>query len=219
MIRAVSYITYRTSRFDASEHMTKTDNTIDRGRPRNADIDVAVMKSTLKLLGRVGFRRLTLDAVAESAGVGKMAIYRRWPNKASVVMDAFLTLIGPESEFPSATRAIIRLKLQMRLQAKLFAGDYGKLIKALLGESQFDEELAEAFRNRWLIPRRKMTLDVLNVAVKQGDLRADLDLDTAIDILYGPFYYRLQLGIGTLDSKFSDRVWSAAIAGFRAAAS
>jgi AcrR family transcriptional regulator len=199
--------------------MVKTDNTIDRGRPRNAEIDAAVMKSALKLLRKIGFRRLTLDAVAESAGVGKMAIYRRWPNKASVVMDAFLTLIGPESQFPNAASAIISLKLQMRLQAKLFAGDYGKLIKALLGESQFDEELAEAFRNRWLIPRRQMTLDVLKAAVNQGDLRADLDLDTVIDMLYGPFYYRLQLGIGTLDSSFSDQVWSAAIAGFRTAGS
>jgi len=194
----------------------KTENTIDRGRPRNADIDAAVMKSALKLLRKIGFRRLTLDAVAESAGVGKMAIYRRWPNKAAVVMDAFLTLIGPESRFPSAASAIISLKLQMRLQAKLFAGDYGKLIKALLGESQFDDELAEAFRNRWLMPRREMTLDVLKAAVHEGDLRADLDLDTVIDMLYGPFYYRLQLGIGTLDSSFSDQVWNAAITGFRA---
>jgi AcrR family transcriptional regulator len=199
--------------------MTKSKNTIDRGRPRNADIDAAVMKCALKLLPKVGFRRLTIDVVAESAGVGKMAIYRRWPNKAAVVMDAFLALVGPESEFPSAARAIARLKLQMRLQAKLFASDYGKLIKALLGESQFDEELAEAFRNRWLIPRRKMTLDVLKDAVSQGDLRADLDLETVIDMLYGPFYYRLQLGIGSIDSKFSDHVWSAAIAGFRVSGS
>ena len=168
---------------------------------------------------KIGFRRLTLDAVAESAGVGKMAIYRRWPNKAAVVMDAFLTLIGPESEFPIAARAIESLKLQMRLQAKLFAGDYGKLIKALLGESQFDAELAEAFRNRWLIPRRDMTLEVLKAAVRQGDLRTDLDLDTVIDMLYGPFYYRLQLGIGILDAGFSDQIWSTAIAGFRSAGS
>jgi AcrR family transcriptional regulator len=192
-----------------------TTQTPRRGRPRSAKVDQTAMRSALKLLQQVGFRQLTLDAVATDAGVSKMAIYRRWPNKAHVVMDAFMELVGPASHFPPARRALKRLKLQMRLQARLFSGHFGKLIRSLLGEAQFDDELAEAFRERWLLPRREMTREILQTAIAEGDLKRSIDLDQAIDLLYAPFYYRLLLGVGALDDGLSDRVFQAALAGLR----
>ena len=146
---------------------------------------------------------------------GKTTIYRRWPNKAHVVMDAFLILVSPASHFPPAHRGTQRLKLQMRLQARLFAGHFGQLIKSLLGEAQFDDDLAQAFRERWLLPRRELTRQILQQAIGDGDLRRDIDLEAAIDLLYAPFYYRLQLGIGVLDEAFSDTVYEAVLAGLR----
>jgi hypothetical protein len=70
-------------------------------------------------------------------------------------MDAFLTIVGPGTGFPEMPRAIVSIKLQMRLQAKFFSQQiWLKLIKALLSEAQFNPELAEAFRERWILPRR-----------------------------------------------------------------
>jgi Tetracyclin repressor-like, C-terminal domain len=103
----------------------------------------------------------------------------------------------------------------MRLQAQLFSGHFGSLIRSLLGEAQFDEELAQAFRERWLLPRREMTRDILQTAIAEGDLKPGIDLDPAIDLLYAPFYYRLLLGVGALDDRLSDHVFNAALAGLR----
>jgi len=184
-----------------------------RGRPRDSSIDLNVMRSALEVLREVGFRAMTLDAVAAHAGVGKMTIYRRWPNKAQVVMEAFLQLVSPLSHFPPAKRALERLRLQMQLQAKLFSGPHGKLIKSLLGEAQFDHELAHAFRDRWLAPRRALTREILLEAMEQGDLRKDVDIDLATDLIYAPFYYRLQLGVGSLDAAFSHGTFELALTG------
>ncbi len=186
-----------------------------RGRPRDEKIDALVLSEALRLLADVGFRALTLDAIAAAAGVGKMTIYRRWPNKAAVIMDAFLTIVGPGSAFPKSASALHSIKLQMRLQAKLFSGQYGQLIKALLGEAQFDSELSAAFAERWLQPRRRMTRVVLERAVAEGEVVPAADLDLMIDLLYAPLYYRLQLNLGTLNTQFTDKVFDAALAGFR----
>ena len=163
---------------------------ISRGRPRSDKAHLAILKAALALTEKTGFRALTIDAIAEQAGVGKTTIYRRWPNKAAVVMDAFLALVGPGTRFPDATSPVHRIKLQMRLQACFFRSAKGRMIKVLLGEAQFDPELAEAFRERWIVPRRKMTREVLLEAIRRGELRRDIDLEATIDLLYGPIYYR-----------------------------
>ena len=154
------------------------------GRPRSEKAHQAILKAALHLVTKIGFRDLTLDAVAAKSGVGKMTIYRRWPNKAAEVMDAFLALVGPGTKFPKRPRALDSLKQQMRLQARFFRGPYGKMIKAFLGEAQFDPELSEAFRERWINPRREMTREVLRAAIRQGDLRPKDDLEAMIDMLY-----------------------------------
>jgi AcrR family transcriptional regulator len=177
-----------------------------RGRPRSDKAHLAILKAALALVAEIGFRVLTIDLIAERAGVGKTTIYRRWPNKAAVVMDAFLALVGPGTKFPAGASAVQRIKLQMRLQARFFRSSKGRMIKALLGEAQFDAELAKAFRDRWIKPRREMTRGVLLDAIRQGELRSDIDLDATIDLLYGPIYYRLQIGTGPITEAFTDRV-------------
>ena len=77
-----------------------------RGRPRNDEIRQLILTSALDLAFEVGFRALTVEAIAAKTGVGKTTIYRRWPNKGAVVMDAFLSIVGPKTLFPSTDRAI-----------------------------------------------------------------------------------------------------------------
>ncbi len=195
--------------------MTTSPISRTRGRPRSERTHRAILKAALVELGKTGFRLLTVDSIAARAGVGKMTIYRRWPNKAALVMDAFLTLIGPETEFPKAPRALERIRLQLHIQARFFHGRFGSMIKALLGEAQFDPDLAQAFRERWIIPRRQMPRQLLEEAVRQGDLRADMDVEAAIDGLYGPLYYRLQIGTGPLSPAFAETVFQQMVTGLK----
>jgi AcrR family transcriptional regulator len=183
------------------------------GRPRSSAAHQQILQAALHLVSAKGFRAITVDQIAAEAGVGKMSLYRRWPNKSSLVMDALLELIGPQTDFPSAPRALDSLRKQLQLQAKFFRSKYGRLIRSLLAEAQSDEELARAFRDHWIYPRREGVIQILQMAIKEGDLRQGIDLETTIDILYGPIYYRLLLGTGEIDDAFTDRLYEQFLAG------
>lgn len=184
-----------------------------KGRPRSQEAHQAILDAALDLVFEAGFRALSMDAVAASAGVGKMTIYRRWPNKAALVMDAFLTKVGPHTGFPDAPTAVESIRLQMRLQVKAFRGRYGRIIKSLLGEAQYDEQLASAFREKWISPRRELARSAIMRAIGEGEVRKDVDLDVVIDMLYAPIYYRLQIGTGPLSDAFVEQVLTQALQG------
>lgn len=186
-----------------------------RGRPRSEVAHQSILRAALDEVVKYGFRSLTVDAIAAKAGVGKMTVYRRWPNKAAIVMEAFLTLIGPLTAFPEHKRAITSIKLQMRLQAQFFLGKYGHVIKALLGEAQFDAELAIAFRDQWIVPRREMTKKILKQAIEQGDIKGDSNLELIVDMLYAPIYYRLQIGSGAINEELMDQILQKVLIAFK----
>ena len=178
-----------------------------KGRPRNQEVHLAILKAALEEVEQVGFRGLSIESIAARAKVGKTSIYRRWPNKAAVIMDAFIELIGPETEFPQGETVHIRIQKQLRLQASFFSGTYGQIIRQLLGEAQFDTDLAQAFNDRWLQPRRLMTKRIFEEGVAKGELKIN-NFDLATDLLYGPFYYRLVLKNAPLDDQFSSDVFN-----------
>jgi AcrR family transcriptional regulator len=183
------------------------------GRPRSQAAHDAILEAALLLVTKRGFRSVSVNEIAAQAGVGKMTIYRHWPNKAALVMDSLLALIGNETDFPKAGSAIESLRQQLDLQVAFFRSARGTLIRSLVAEAQSDPELAIAFRERWLGPRREGVRRIMQAAVAENSLRSDIDIDTAIDLLYGPLYYRLLLGSGTLDKRFVDTVYQQFLAG------
>lgn len=183
------------------------------GRPRSKAVHDMILKAALRLVAKRGFRAVSVDDIAATAGVGKMTIYRRWPNKAAVVMDSLLVLVGGQTAFPEAASAIERLRRQLDLQAAFFRSPRGNLIRSLVAEAQSDPELACAFRERWLEPRRESVREVLRAAIAEGSLRTDIDMDAAIDLLYGSLYYRLLLTSHPLDKRFIDHAYQQFLAG------
>src|SRR5580698_2413237 len=151
------------------------------GRPRSQAAHDAVIKAALRLVTKRGFRAVSVNEIAAEAGVGKMTLYRHWPNKAAVVMDSLLELIGAETAFPKANCALESLQRQLHLQAAFFRSPRGNLIRSLVAEAQSDRELAAAFRDRWLNPRREGVRQNIQAAISEGSLRADFNIDTAID--------------------------------------
>jgi AcrR family transcriptional regulator len=188
------------------------------GRPRSQAAHDAVLKAALRLVTKRGFRAVSVNEIAAEAGVGKMTLYRHWPNKAALVMDSLLVLIGSETDFPEAGSAIESLRQQLDLQAAFFRSSRGTLIRSLVAEAQSDSELAIAFRERWLNPRREGVRQIMRAAVAEGSLRSDIDIDTAIDLLYGSLYYRLLLGAGALDERFVDSIYDQFLEGHGASA-
>ena len=185
------------------------------GRPRSEKLHQAMLKAALDLVLEVGFRNVSIEGIAAKTGVGKTTLYRRWPNKAAVVMEAFIGQLGPTSRFPENVRPTERLRLQMHITAKAFRGRVGALVKALLAEAQFDPDLAKSFKENWTLPRRKLVYDILKEAIELGDVRADIDMEAAIDAFYGPIYYRLQMSTGPISDAFVDKIFQQGMEGQR----
>ena len=190
-------------------------NAVGGGRPRNPKIRQALLKAAADLVLESGFKALSIDAIAGRAGVGRMTVYRRWPNKASIVMDAFVARVDPGTLFLPARNYMESIRLQMRTMAKAFRGRDGALIRALLAEAQFDSELAAALRERWTMPRRRMAIAYFQQGIQSGFLRPDVDPNAMIDLLYAPIYYRLQMGVGPLSDVYIDEVFDHAMKGLK----
>ena len=186
------------------------------GRPRSERAHRAILQAANELLESEGFAAVTVEAIAERAGVSKATIYRWWPNKAAVVMDGFLSIVSIEVPFPHTGHAREDIRIHMRRLAEGFSGKIGCTVAALIAEGQSDPELAEALRSRWLSVRRAEAREILELGIECGELREDLDLEVAVDVLYGPIYYRMLVGHAPLESDFADALADHIFAGLAA---
>ena len=177
------------------------------GRPRSEKARKAVIRSTLALLKRTGFHELSVEAVAAHAGVGKATVYRWWSNKGELVIDAFVSAVEKELRFPSAGPVLQSIHVQMRRWAVIFRSPLGQIVAAVIGAGQSEPEILEAFRSHWVEPRRVEARRLLGQAITIGEIRADLDPDTVLDLLYGPLYIRLLLKHAPLNEEFVDTVF------------
>ena len=130
-------------------------------------------------------------------------------------MEAFLGKVSPAISFPKRNSHLESIRAQMTALAKVFRGPAGAMAKSLLGEAQFDAELAEAFRERWIAPRRDMARASLQAAIQNGELRPNLDLDETLDALYGGLYYRLMIGSGPITDAYVEGIFSQVTDGLR----
>ena len=160
------------------------------GRPRDPRLDAAITDATLELLADIGYAALTIEAVATRAGVGKATLYRRWPGKVQLVIDAVRTL----SEQPDPdTSAGVRDELVELLEAvrrKSGSSLAGRIFPRLIGDSADNPEFMRRYREQVLDPRRDRFRAALLRGVEQGLVRTDVDTDHAIDLLVGPMAYR-----------------------------
>jgi AcrR family transcriptional regulator len=185
-------------------------------RLRPSEVRTRVLNSAYDGVLRVGFRAVTVESVSVETGIAKTSIYRRWPNKASMVMDAFALRISPKIAFPRKEDPTESIRLQMLALARAFRGPAGTMIKALLGEAQFDPELADAFRRHWLLPRRQVATEAIQAAIDSGTLRPDIDIERTLDALYGGLYYRLLTGVGPLSNSYMEGIFTHVMKGVRA---
>ncbi len=185
------------------------------GRPRSEHARLAILRSTLKLLQENGFSEFTIEEVAERAAVGKATVYRWWPNKGALIADAFANSVTPNLHFPDTGWIDKDMSQQMRQLVRVFSGPQGRIVSAILGAGQSDPELIEAFRERFLKPRRREAYTTLRRAIVRGELRRDVDPDLLLDSLYGPIYMRFLIRHDRLTPEFVDRLCALVLAGAR----
>jgi AcrR family transcriptional regulator len=174
-------------------------------RKRSKSARQAILTAAFALLEEEGFERLSIEGVAARAGVGKTTIYRWWPTKGVLAVEAFLEAVTPAIAFRQSGSARNDIVRQMKALAKLYRGHTGHLVCQMIGASQLDPAMRKAFTEGFLYPRRECAYAVFRRGVAGGEFRADVDRDVAIDALYSPIYYRLLASGAPIDEAFLDR--------------
>lgn len=169
-----------------------------KGRPRSGEAHVAILAATLDLLVEVGYDRMTIEAVAARAGVGKATVYRHWTSKAALVIETLETIAAATPPPDSGdTRADLELYVE-RLVVGIGRTHYGAILSGLAHELSQDQEVAQIFRDNFLRPRRQAIFEILERGIERGEVRSDLDLELVVDLLAGPVYYRRVISGGAI---------------------
>jgi len=176
------------------------------GRPRSEPARRAIFRSTLKLLRRSSFPELTIEAIAADANVGKATVYRWWPNKGALVVDAFASSAEDKLHFPNTGSVYRDMSLQMTQLLAILRSQRGRIVAAMLGAGQSDPELLSAYRERFLRPRREEAYKTLRRAIERGELPRNLDLDVVLDTLYGAIYMRFLIRHDELSESYISEV-------------
>ncbi|MFL6238923.1 MAG: TetR/AcrR family transcriptional regulator [Actinomycetes bacterium] len=182
------------------------------GRPRDETRDAAILDATIAVLSDVGYDRLTIDAVAAKAKASKATVYRRWPNKAALVVEALNALKPRTAEgeevpclFPDT--GTLRGDLLGGLQkiANKLSTDEGKLMAAVMTASARDPELATAMRGNHE-EKKRSCYTVVNRAVQRGELDDDSGAETLHEVVPALMYNRLLIVGEPFDDAFLTRV-------------
>jgi AcrR family transcriptional regulator len=177
-----------------------------RGRPRDTSRDEALRGAALAVLAEVGYRALTMDAVAARARAGKATIYRRWESKLDLVIDTCNELVARSIPQPDTGSLAGDLREFLTSFARFLSGPAGKAAQALVGELPHERELAEAFRSSFLRTQRDVLRGVLERAGERGELAEDAPKGLVVELAGAALTYRLMLTGEPLDTPFVDRL-------------
>lgn len=193
--------------------MHQPQNPTCKGRPRSTESRRAIMDAALQSLQETPLRDLTVEAIAQRAGVGKATIYKWWPTKAYVTLEAFLDRMGQDVETFDTGSAKLDLLCQLKAVIRFYNGKTGRLICQFIAESQADPEFAALYRERFVNPRRQAVWPIWQRGVDRGEIDPDVDREVVIDLIYAPVIYRVLSGHAPLNGTEAERFVEAVFAG------
>lgn len=182
-----------------------------RGRPRDPRTRAAILAAARALLERGGLTAVTIEAIAAKAGVSRPTIYRYWPNAPAVAMAAFLEASGAPAASKTSRSPLAALRAQLHAVADAFAAPAGRSIAAMVAAAQSETELAKAFRNEFIARNRDAARLLLDRCVSDRLVAPPDDIDLALDLIFGPLFYRLLMGHAPITRGFVDQLLDAVI--------
>jgi AcrR family transcriptional regulator len=191
-----------------------------RGRPRSNHTEKAILRAAGEIvLESGGLAEMTIEGVAERAGVGKASIYRRWPSKGALAFDAVLDGIlatQPTPDTGSLLGDLVHVAENWVRLANARRG--GRAVAHFIAEVQSDPDLAVAWRERFVDRIRKARRPIIERAIARGEIPAGSDPELIMDLLFGPLYHRYLNMHLPLDESFARGVARMVAVGARAGA-
>jgi len=187
-----------------------------RGRPRSEQSHAAVLRATSELLHEVGLRSMTTEEIASRSGVSKATIYKWWPNKYAVAVEAFLSEMMADWHDPDTASATADLRSVLRALVSFYTGPNGRVFAELIGEAQFDPTVRTELHKHLMLAHRDLIKRVWTRGVVAGQFRRGIDPDDAVDVLIGPLLYRHLLGQPNLDGTAAETLVEVTLRGLSA---
>ena len=166
----------------------------------------AILQASLELLMQDGYRALTIEGIAARAGVGKQTIYRWWPSKGAVILEAYATfadILVPHIDTGSLRTDLLA---HLELAFESLEGKGGEILRGLMAEAQLDEAFGKEFQRVFLWARRDSLVALLQHGIERGELPSDADPGLLADIIYGAKWYRLMSQHAPLDKAFAQQL-------------
>ena len=177
------------------------------GRPRSADADRAILRATVDLLADEGFAGVTMEGVAAKAVVGKATVYRRWPSKSALVVEAISACRDVGWQPPDTGSARDDLLAFVRgFRDVLRSSDAGRVMPALVAELARSPELAATFRDGFVQPRRARVLEAVGRGVERGEVRPDVDAELVADAVVALLQHRFLVTGMEIDDDLPERL-------------
>jgi AcrR family transcriptional regulator len=157
-----------------------------RGRPRSEEAEQAMLAAAIELLAEHGYGGLTVEAVAVRAGVAKTTVYRRWPGKEELLVDALTTVKGPHAQLSGESVERDLKALMEGMRRNWLDTNHGVIMRRLAADGSDQPELYRMFRDRVVEPRRALTRSIIERGIAEGSIRPDVDIDAVIGMLAAP---------------------------------
>jgi AcrR family transcriptional regulator len=183
------------------------------GRKRSTQSQQAVLAATAALLKNNHVRELTIDAVSLKAGVSKATIYRWWPNKAFLALDACTTTLVQDLHVPDTGCAREDFSRQLRATIRLFKSPTGRLVRQFLAEGQTDEAFRKAFTQRFLGPRREAIRAIWERGVERGEISPQSNPEIVLDVIFGAAVLRTLTSHAPITGSDADEIIDSVFSG------
>jgi AcrR family transcriptional regulator len=175
------------------------------GRPRSEAARRAVLAATAQLIDRDGYGRVTIEAIARQAGVSKQTVYRWWPTKAAIILEALNEAAATIAPAPDTDLLETDLRVFVR-RTVAGAKANANLLAALMAEAQLDPDFAESFRGEFLARRRLVLRKLLERGQRRDEIAPSADPDFLTEIVFAVLWYRILAGNQPLNRHFADQL-------------
>lgn len=184
------------------------------GRPRSPEVHGAILDAAIAAIRAVGYDAVTMDGIAARAGVGKAALYRRWPSKEALVVEALGRLVA-SIPVPDTGSLAEDVRIVMTTNLSMYADPAsGLLLSGLVAVMARSEPIAHAMRSGFVATRHDALRVVLARGVARGDLRRGVDLDLVVEMLNAPLFYRYLLSGRPVNEALVAEVTASVLRGF-----
>ena len=187
-----------------------------QGRPRSERARTAILSAARRILDEGGIEAVTTKRLLQESGVSPATVYRWWPSKEAVIVDAFLDTASPPTKVKKEESSEERLRDHFQRGVKFLRGRDGRAIIELIAEGVRTPAVQETLVERFFRPWIESATAIISEGIKDGTFAPDTDPETLVDCLYGPLYFRALLGHKALTRTYTKSICDQTIAAAKA---